>query len=168
MKIMKHLVIPVLLASIAIAPMAAFANDTMHGEKKADEMSKEFLDSFKATPDQRSQFEQSKEQFEAQVEPLHQQLLQKKQALAEYLATPEAEKTEAVRQQEDINQVQSQLGSLMIDHVFEKKAWIKEALKPDQQEKAQAYLQKKTDEFKKKTDEKTEELNSATKKSEKH
>lgn len=138
-----------LTASILLPTTAAFANDPEHFHKKHDEIQKQFLDEINATPDQRQQIEATNKNFESQVDPIRTELQQKRKALMEYLATPDATKEEALKQQAAIDDLKARQSQLMIDHTFNKKA----LLNPDQQQKAKAFFEKKNEEWQKKHNE---------------
>ncbi|MEB3285967.1 MAG: Spy/CpxP family protein refolding chaperone [Vampirovibrionales bacterium] len=133
---------------------AALANEHYDHKDAHDKISKEFMAEIKATPEQRQQIETQHKEFDAQLQPLHEQLKSKKKALMEYLATPDSEKAQALEMQGEIDALMAQKSKLYIDHFYAKQSF----LTPEQQKTAQTFMQKKMDEWGKKKKEMKEEM----------
>ncbi|MCE3236376.1 MAG: Heavy-metal resistance [Vampirovibrio sp.] len=141
----KNIMHTALIASMAgillTIALPASANPLkMKMQHKKEAKMKEFYQEVNATPEQRAKLDTMHTQFESQVKPLREEMWTKKKALMNYMASPNANKSEAMRREEEITQLKTKVDQLYIDHAFQKKA----VLTPEQQKKAETFMQKET------------------------
>ncbi len=154
----QHLAVACALAVLAsVCGLSAFAKDSHTGQKtgqkfgaKKEEFRKEFYDEVNATSEQRKKLDELNTQFETEVNPLRQNLWDKKKSLMVYVVSPHSTKAEAMQKESEIEQLKTQIDKLYLEHTFQKKA----VLDPMQQQKAADFFKRKSEEWHQKMEEK--------------
>lgn len=146
-KYIQHIALAALMSGVFLqGTLPVDAKPMMKMQQKKEEKMKEFYQEVNATSEQRQKMDALHTQFESQVKPLRQELWDKKKSLMTYMASPNANKSEAMRREEEITQIKTKVDQLYIDHAFQKKA----LLTPEQQKKAETYVQKQTEKWEEK------------------
>lgn len=148
--ILKSLAMTAVLTGVIVNSALSAQADPMtkpgKASQKMEEKKQEFYQAVNATPEQKKKLEDLNTQFKTQAKPVQQEMWDQKKDLMKYMASPTATKAEAMKKEESITQLKTKLDQMYIDHAFEKKA----ILTPDQQKKAETFIQQQTQKWEEK------------------
>lgn len=154
----KGLLSIIVMAGLSSASLPALADDhgKMHGMmgEHKKEMMDEFFDAVDATDTQKTQLRDLSKQYEAQTKPLMTTKMQKKHDLMQYISTPQSSQDEAMKREQEIIDIENQLGRMHIQHAFQKKA----ILTPEQQQKAATFMREQQEKWHKNMQDKMEDM----------
>lgn len=146
---MKHIAKPTAILAVLIAAtfgLTAFANtglgngfilDRLIEMKQAQKSVIE--QDLNLTPAQKTEIQEIRKDAWAQAEPLIQQMVKQQKELVQYMASPTANKNEALKRRDAIASSRSELAAIQINAVLK----VKSLLSPAQQERSAELINQK-------------------------
>lgn len=97
-------------------------------QQQQDARRQQMMERFGVTPEQMQQFKAIREGARAEAQALQQQIRQKRQALMQYVQSPDANEAQAMAMNRELNAMTARVGELRIQTVFR----MKEVMTPEQ------------------------------------
>ncbi len=119
------------LSLVAVAVLLSAGAAVSHAQQHQDARRQQMMERLDVTPEQMQQFKSIREDARAEAEVLQRQIRQKRQALMQYVQSPDASEAQALAMNRELSALTARMGELRIKAAFR----MKETMTPEQFER---------------------------------